>query len=149
MKKSSYSFLVVLFVGVVSMTACTKDMTKTIYNGPDVVEFANPATGTLTRTLTVPTGGTLADSILVQLVAPQRTTATNVNFTIDAASTILSSEYTVTSPSPVSIAASSSSTWVKFRFNKPPASRTLIVTLTGGDNVGASVNWRTFTYTIR
>lgn len=149
MKKTTYSFLVVLFVGVVSMTACTKDMTKTIYNGPDVVEFANPATGALTRTLTVPTGGTLADSILVQLVAPQRTTATNVNFTIDAASTILSSEYTVTSPSPVSIAASSSSTWVKFRFNKPPASRTLIVTLTGGDNVGASVNWRTFTYTIR
>ncbi len=149
MKKTTYSFLVVLLVGVVSMTACTKDLTKTIYSGPDVVEFANPATGTLTRTLTVPTGGTLADSILVQLVAPQRTTATNVNFTIDAASTILSSEYTVTSPSPVSIAASSSSTWVKFRFNKPPASRTLIVTLTGGDRVGASVNWRTFTYTIR
>lgn len=138
-----------LAIGVISMTACTKDLTKTIYNGPDVVEFANPATGSLTRTLTVPTGGTLADSILVQLVAPQRTTATNVNFTIDAASTILSSEYTVTSPSPVTIAASSSSTWVKFRFNKPPASRTLIVTLTGGDRVGASVNWRTFTYTIR
>ena len=149
MKKTTYSFLVVLLVGVVSMTACTKDLTKTIYSGPDVVEFANPATGSLTRTLTVPTGGTLADSILVQLVAPQRTTATNVNFTIDAASTILSSEYTVTSPSPVTIAASSSSTWVKFRFNKPPASRTLIVTLTGGDRVGASVNWRTFTYTIR
>lgn len=138
-----------LAIGVISMTACTKDLTKTIYSGPDVVEFANPATGSLTRTLTVPTGGTLADSILVQLVAPQRTTATNVNFTIDAASTMLSSEYTVTSPSPVTIAASSSSTWVKFRFNKPPASRTLIVTLTGGDRVGASVNWRTFTYTIR
>lgn len=149
MKKSSYSFLVMLAIGVISMTACTKDLTKTIYSGPDVVEFANPATGSLTRTLTVPTGGTLADSILVQLVAPQRTTATNVNFTIDAASTMLSSEYTVTSPSPVTIAASSSSTWVKFRFNKPPASRTLIVTLTGGDRVGASVNWRTFTYTIR
>jgi hypothetical protein len=149
MKKSSYSFLVMLAIGVISMTACTKDLTKTIYSGPDVVEFANPATGSLTRTVTVPTGATVADSILVQLVAPQRTTATNVNFTIDAASTILPAEYTVTSPSPVTIAANSSSTWVKFRFSKPPASRTLIVTLTGGDKVSASVNWRTFTYTIR
>ena len=149
MKKSSYSFLVMLAIGVISMTACTKDLTKTIYSGPDVVEFANPATGSLTRTVTVPTGGSLADSILVQLVGPQRTTATTVTFTVDAASTILSSEYTITSPSPVTIAANSSSTWVKFRFNKPPASRTLRVTLTGGDKVGVSENWKTFTYTVR
>lgn len=137
------------FVMMIMMASCTKDFTKTTYSGPDVVEFANPATGVLTRTITVPTGGTTADSVLVQLVAPQRSTATNVTFTVDAASTILPSEYTLTSPSPVSIAANTSATWVKFRFNKPAASRTLIVTLTGGDNVGASVNWRTFTYTIR
>jgi len=149
MKKSSYSFLVMLAIGVISMTACTKDLTKTIYSGPDVVEFANPATGSLTRTLTVPTGGSLADSILVQLVGPQRTTATTVTFAVDAASTILSSEYTITSPSPVTIAANSSSAWVKFRFNKPPASRTLRVTLTGGDKVGVSENWKTFVYTVR
>jgi hypothetical protein len=143
------NIILIIVLATIGFASCTKDLTKTTYSGPDVVEFANPATGVLTRTLTVPTGGTLNDSVLVQLVAPQRTTAINTTFAVDAASTILPAEYTLLSPSPVVIAPSTSSTWVKFRFSKPAARRTLVLNLTGGDNVNPSANWKTFTYTIQ
>ena len=44
-----------------------------------------------------------------------------------------------------------SANWVKFTFTKPlgGASRTLILNLTGGNDVSPSVNFSRFTYTIR
>lgn len=139
-KNLSFALLIVSV-----FTGCVKDLTQTVYSGEALVEVAP----TIARTLTVTTGVPLRDSILVQLVAPQRTTATNVNYSIGAASTALPAEYTVLTASPVAIAPATSSTWIKFVFTKPPAQRTLVVTLTGGDNVKPSVNFQTFTYTIR
>lgn len=147
--KKNFIYTLILFFVIGSLVSCTKDFTKTVYSGPDVVEFANPGTGVLTRTVTVTAGTPLADSVLVQLVGPQRTTNTNVTFTVDPSSTILASEYTLVSPSPVVITPGTSSTWVKFRFTKPPASRTLLLNLTGGDGVQTSQNWKLFTYTVR
>jgi hypothetical protein len=149
MKKNNLVIIFALAFFCISIGSCTKDFTQTIYSGPDIVEFANPATGVLTRTITVPTGTTVLDSVLVQLVAPQRSIPINTTFTVDAASTILPAEFTLLSPSPVVIASSTSSTWVKFRFSKPAARRTLVLNLTGGDNVNASANWKIFTYTIQ
>ncbi len=149
MKKNNLVIIFALaFLGI-TIGSCTKDFTQIIYSGSDIVEFANPATGVLTRTITVPTGTTVLDSVLVQLVAPQRSTPINTTFTVDVASTILPAEYTLLSPSPVVISTSTSSTWVKFRFSKPAARRTLVINLTGGDNVTASANWKIFTYTIQ
>lgn len=135
------------FLIAIAFTSCVKDLTNTVYSGPDLIEIAP----TIAKTITVPTtaGAVVRDSILVQLVGPQRTSGTNVIYSIDASSTALASECTLLTPSPVIISAGTSSTWIKFAFIKPAAQRTFIVNLTGGDNVTPSVNFKTFTYTLR
>lgn len=143
MKLISNFSLFISFTILVSFTGCVKDLTNTVYNGPDLVEFY-PTSKTVTTT-TAPR----ADSILVQLVGRQRNSPINVTFTVNSTSTALPAEYSITTPSPVVIPANSSNVWIKFTLNKVSTRKTLLIDLTGGDNVSPSANFKTFTYTLQ
>ncbi len=144
-KYNKFSLLIIVTVTVLFFTGCVKDLTGTVYNGADLVEFANPVSKTITTT-----AAPKPDSILVQLVGKQRTTATSVTYTTNASSTaIAGTDYTIVTPSPVVIAANTSSTWIKFTLNKVSTVKTIMIDLTGGDAVQPSVNYKTFTFTLK
>ena len=149
--RNLYKSMVVVFL-IVSLTSCVKDTTNTTYAGPDLVEFANPnyiaplnPTAKTVATTTTPKN----DSMYIQLVGPQRSTGTNVTFAVDAASTaVAGTDYSLTTPSPVEIAASTSGVKVRVVLNKVTAQKKLIINLTGGDKVTPSANFKTFTFTL-
>lgn len=146
MKKSMNKVYIAVFAGLtIFMSACVKDLTNTVYNGPSLVEFANPISKSVTTTVTP-----RADSILVQLVGPQRSTPTNVTFrVVDTSTAVSGTDFVLVTPSPVVIPANSSRVWIKFTLNKVSSTKLLWVDLTGGDNVTPSTNFRRFTYTLR
>ena len=140
------ALLIVLFAG------CVKDTTNTTYNGPDLVEFANPnyiaPINPISRTVATTTTPK-TDSMFIQLVGPQRTTATSVTFAVDAASTaVLGTDFSISTPSPVEIAPNTSGVKVRVVLNKVTSQKKLIINLTGGDKVTASANFKTFTFTL-
>ncbi len=144
-KYNKLSCLIIATVTVLIFTGCVKDLTKTVYNGADLVEFANPISKSVTTTAAVK-----PDSILVQLVGKQRSIGTSVTYSINASSTaVAGTDYTVVTPSPVMIDANKSSVWIKFNLNKVTAPKTLIVNLTGGYLVVPSENYKTFTYSLK
>jgi len=127
---------------IAGITACTKEKIVQ-YDGPDLVEFAATAK-TITTTATPK-----EDSILVQLVGRQRTAATSITFQADAGSTAVTpADYEVLTATP-SIPANASSGWIKFKFNKVTSQKTLKLILTGGDNLKASENFKTYTFTLK
>lgn len=141
MKK--YIAYIVILAGAVAFVACDKEKDRVLYNGPDLVEFY-PVSKTVTTAATPK-----ADSIKFQLVGPQRSTPINVTFEIDPSSdAVATTDYTITTPT-VTIPANSSVGWIKFSFNKVSTTKTLKVVLTGGDEIEASENFKTFTYTLK
>ena len=136
-----------IFVG-----GCVKDTTNTTYNGPDLIEFANPnyiaplnPIAKTVATTTTPKN----DSMFVQLVGPQRATGTSVTYAVDAASTaVLGTDFTITTPSPLEIAAGTSGVKIRVVINKVTTQKKIIINLTGGDRVTPSANFKTFTFTL-
>jgi hypothetical protein len=145
--------VIIVALSVILFSSCVKDTTNTTYNGPALVEFANPnyiaPINPIARTVTT-TISPKNDSLYIQLVGKQRSTATNVTFAVDAASTaVAGTDYSITTPSPAVIAANTSGVTVRLVLNKVASQKTLIVNLTGGDNVTPSANYKTFTYTLK
>lgn len=126
----------------VALVSCTKDNTKTLYNGPALIEFYP-----LTKTVYSAPGITNLDSVVVQLVSEQTASNRNITYTADASSTAATpTDYEFTGQS--MIPASSSFGAVYFNIKPVSANKTLKVTLTGGDNLTASKNYGTATVTI-
>jgi len=146
--KKYFNYILILSGVVAFFTGCVKDLTGTIYNGPDFVEIYGTSLP-LGKTVTTTTTPKL-DSFLVQLVGKQRSAATNVTFEVAATSTaVATTDYVINTPSPVALPANSSSVWVRFTFNKVSTQKTLILNLTGGDNLQPSQNYKTFTFTLK
>lgn len=146
--KKYFNYILILSGVIAFFTGCVKDLTGTVYKGPDLVEIYGTSLP-LAKTITTTTTPKL-DSFLVQLVGKQRSTATNVTFVVDAASTaVATTDYVINTPSPVALPANTSSVWIKFLFNKVSSQKTLIINLTGGDNVQPSQNYKTFTFTLK
>jgi hypothetical protein len=155
MKKYIKNSIAVIIVAssVILFSSCVKDTTNTTYTGSALIEFANPnyiaPINPIARTVTT-TAAPKNDSLYIQLVGSQRGIATNVNFAVDAASTaVAGTDYSITTPSPAVIAANTSGVTVRLVLNKVASQKTLIVNLTGGDNVTPSANYKTFTYTLK
>ena len=147
--------LLSLSLGLIVLQSCTKDKMNevgTVYTGAPVIEFAH-LTGSLNRSVafssTTATQGT--DSVKIQLVGPQRATPTTVTFQVDPTSTaVAGTDYInlTTTTNTVVIPANQSFVWVVFRFNRPASgTKTLVLNLVGGDNVGVSQNYKTMTFT--
>jgi hypothetical protein len=146
--KKYFNYIFILSVVLVFFIGCVKDLTGTVYNGPDFVEIYGTSLP-LAKTVTTTTTPKL-DSFLVQLVGKQRSTATNVTFEVAATSTaVATTDYVINTPSPITLPANSSSMWVRFTFNKVSSQKTLIINLTGGDNLQPSQNYKTFTFTLK
>ncbi|HYE55336.1 MAG TPA: hypothetical protein VD996_10845 [Chitinophagaceae bacterium] len=137
-------FISILFlITACIVIGCDKEKDPIIYTGPDFVEFF-PVSRSVTTT-----AAPKRDSFLVQLVGPQRSTATKITFQIDPSSTaVASTDYELLTPA-VEIPANSSSAWIKFRLFKVSSTKTLKVNLTNADGTKVSPNYNTFVYTLR
>jgi len=100
-----------------------------------------------------PTGFIRAtDSILVQLIGPQRSTPTVINYTVRSTSTAIEGthyNFAPTGARTVTIAANSSSAYILINtipnsVAAAPASATLILDLTGGSGIPPSFNFKSF-----
>ncbi len=151
---------------VTALSGCFENPSY-IYEGATVVEFKNPRAGFATqpsnnvsnaiRTRTV-RQGIGRDSILVQLVGPQRSTPTTVSYTVNPSSTAVEgTNYSIIgTKGSVTIPANSSNAYVVVQFllgipSTAPTNQTvnLSMTLTGSDGMLPSENYKTFTFTIR
>jgi hypothetical protein len=150
------NFYYIGIITLISFSSCVKDTTNITYNGPDLVEFANPnyiaPLNPIAKTITTTTivaGSPRADSMFIQLVGPQRNVDTKVNFEIDALSTaVVGTDYTLITPSPAIIPANTSGIKVRVTVNKVSAQKKIIFNIISGDNVTPSVNFKTFTFTL-
>ena len=160
------SSLLVLVGLMFSLTGCFESPSW-VYEGASVVEFKNPRAGFATQ----PTNnvvnvirartirqGVGRDSILVQLVGPQRSTPTTVGYIVAGTSTAVEGvNYAVVgTKGSVVIPANSNSAYVVLQLlpgipATAPATQTvtLAMTLTGGNTTPPSENYKTFTFTIR
>lgn len=150
-----------MFAGlIILVTACFEDPgTKILLDDVSVIEIqeATTATGldiskTYKRTVD---GLNLRDSIRVNLVGPQKSTAVNVSFSIDASSTaVAGTHYNLITTSSVAIPANSSFGFIYYEViddNIPTTeSYKLKFSLTGADG-GATISakYGAFTRTIR
>jgi len=161
------SSLLLLLVGLTfSLTGCFESPSW-VYEGASVVEFKNPRAGFATQptnnAVNVVRARTIRqgigrDSILVQLVGPQRPTPTTVGYIVAGTSTAVEGvNYNIIgTKGSIVIPANSSSAYVVLQFlsgipTTAPATQTvsLAMTLTGGDTTPPSENYKTFTFTIR
>jgi hypothetical protein len=151
-------WLLSLSTALVVLQSCKKDPMDepgTVYTGPTQIEFAH-LTGTQNRVVVYTTASpnVMTDSVKIQLIGPQRSTPTTVNFTVDAAGTtgVAGTDYVnlTTTTNSVVIPANASFAWVVFRFTRPATgSKTLKLTLTGGEDVVVAENYKNMTFTWR
>jgi hypothetical protein len=146
--KQIKSTIFILFALVLS--SCMKDR-ENIYDGPTVVEIV-PTTASIKKGTVVAPGTAVAT---VQLVGPQVSTATEINYQVATTSTGVSgTDYTISgTPGKVTIPANSSSgaitiTALPATFPNPTGTRTVVITLLGNDTVKPSANYKTYTLTI-
>ena len=170
--KKIISYITIIFAVCIMLTGCLpeKDDTRLVYKGPTQVEFKNFTAGQLSAVLTAKGISTAAadaqtdtshtalinvranDSLLVQLVGPQRTTPTIVTYAIRAASTAVEGTHFNFNPvaaRTVTIPANSSSVYIIVNPipNSVPVvgqSVTLIVDLIGAPNTTVSHNFKSF-----
>lgn len=143
--------LIILLVLPLLLTGCLNDLfdkgdVEKTYDGPTVVGFFP-----LQREATLASGAT---SVQVQLIGEQRTSDLAVNYTVSGSSTaVAGTHYTITSPSPVTIAAGTSTVNIGISLiaGSVPAgqNRVLILELQGGQGVEASANLATARVIIR
>lgn len=144
--------LIILLVLPLLLTGCLNDLfdkgdVEKTYDGPTVVGFFPlQREARLTNTTTT--------SVQVQLIGEQRTSDLQVSYTVSGSSTaVAGTHYTITSPSPVTIAAGTST--VNIGINLIPGSLAagqsgvLILELQGGQGVEASANLATARVIIR
>ncbi|WP_345955506.1 hypothetical protein [Mucilaginibacter sp. PAMB04168] len=139
-----------LAFAVFVITACKKEYDT--YEGSSVVEFS-PAVKSRSQG-TVATPG--YDSVKVQLVGPQRSTAAELNYTVDASSTaVAGTHYTIANTGKLTLPANSSFGWIRVNLipgsiptNSTANQRKLVLKLDGNSELPASVNYRTYTLTI-
>ncbi|WP_113660956.1 hypothetical protein [Pedobacter nanyangensis] len=154
----------------ISMLGCFPE-DKNTYDGPTVVEFKNhlfgklggslpagvlssPAPTVLGRNISVAQRGT--DTIYVQLVGPQSSSATEVNYTVATTNTAVEGtnyNFRPVGARKMTIPANSSVGYLLVDVipGSVPTSttRSLAVTLVGNGTVKASENYKTFTLTLR
>lgn len=134
--------LIVLLVLPLLLSGCLNDLfdkgdVEKSYDGPPVVGFfplqqeASIANNTAT--------------VQVQLIGEQRSSNLDVNFSVNGSSTaVAGTHYNIATPSPVTIAANSSTVNIVINLVagslEAGQSRTLLLDLGGGQGVDASVN---------
>ncbi len=155
-KIKNFYYIGILLATIIFSSSCVKDTTNTTYDGPDLVEFANPnyiaPLNPIAKTIittSIVAGSPRADSMFIQLVGPQRKADTKVNFELSTLSTAVEgTDFTLTTPSPAIILANTSGVKIRLTVNKVTVQKRIIFNITSGDNVTPSANFKTFTFTL-
>lgn len=170
-----YLSLVAIVVSALSGCLPEKASEALVYKGPTVVEIKNHMTGLATtatvltargfytataqtdssRTVLLNTRGT--DSVLVQLVGPQSTSATVLNYSVRSTSTAIEGtnyNFVPANSRTVTIPANSSSAYILIAMipnslTTVGTTRTVIIDLLGNSTVLPSANYSKFLLTIR
>lgn len=150
MKKTKFIYILTVALGIGTLlTSCMKDRAN-IYTGPTVVEFS-PITGTATAKKG--TGAVTTATVAVQLVGPQVSTATDINYIVETTSTGVSgTDYSIGGTAgKVTIPANSSSANIvitPLTGFTVAGTKKVIITLTGNSTIAPSANYKTYTCTI-
>ncbi len=160
------SFFVGLSLLMLSLNACFENPSF-LYEGATVVEFKNQRNGFATQPVNNVSNAVRArtvrqgigrDSILIQLVGPQRATATAVAYTVNPTSTAVEGTHyaIIGTKGSLTIPANSSTGYLVFQFlpgiaATAPATQTVTISLTlaGSEEIKPSENYKNFTYTVR
>ncbi|WP_315819966.1 hypothetical protein [Paraflavitalea speifideaquila] len=134
----------IAFGTLITIISCEKERIIT-YDGPDAIEFYPVARTVYTPTFVYP------DSAKIQFVAPQRVNDAKVTYGIDATNStaVAATDYQITGTTgETAVPANTSFAFIKYNLSPATASKKLIFTLSGGDNVKVSENYKTHTLTI-
>ncbi|MDJ1504426.1 hypothetical protein [Xanthocytophaga agilis] len=167
--KINYIAIVLLAVSSILMSSCMEEE-DFHYTDPTLVEFKNdrfgltaqPANNTAntfnSRTVKQ---GLVRDSILVQLVGPQKSVETEINYVVDgpnSSNAVTTAEEGInfnfeTTKGKVIIPANSSFGYIKLSLLSGIAegetqTKRIVFTLMGNEDIGPSQNYKIFTYTI-
>lgn len=137
------------------VTGCLNDLfdqDDNTFEGPSQLGWQNANTS-FTRSVNEPAGGGAATTttVNVQLIGAQESSDMTAPFTVGGTAQA-GVHYNVTTPSPVTIAANTSSAPVIIQLLDSPLTagqtRTIILTLQDGSRAIAAENFKTFTITI-
>ena len=133
----------IAFGALTAVVSCEKEKIVT-YDGPDAVEFYPVSKTVYTPTFAYP------DSAKIQFVAKQRTSDAKVTYAVDTATTaVAATDYQITGTAgETAVPANNSFAYIKYNLLPVTASKKLVFTLTGGDNIKASENYKKYTLTI-
>jgi len=149
--KQIKSIIFIIFTLTTVLSSCMKDR-ENLYDGPTVVEIV-PTTASIKKGTLAAPGSAVAT---VQLVGPQVSTATEINYQVATTSTGVSgTDYTISGTlGKVTIPANSSSGTITITAlpatfpTSTGTTRTVVITLLGNDTVKPSANYKTYTLTI-
>jgi len=161
MKLNQSIYIILLAITTLS---CRKERDLT-YQGPDVVEFSNPITGVNTKLTGQSIGGTSVvgdnanipirgdrDSIIIQLVGPQRAQAIDIDYTVVPGTAVEGTDYEILGTrGKVTIPANASAAAIRVRLlNTSTNVRTVSfrISNTNVGDVGVSENYRTYALSI-
>ena len=153
-----------ILVSSLMLVSCFEAEDKS-FNGPEEFQFNNQSLGRIASTIPGVTAQSLisktvnqatvrVDSVEVQLIGVQKSTALEVSYNVDATSTaVAGTHYTLVSPGKVTLAPNTSSTYVKYNViaGGIPAGGSpvrLILNLEGAPGIPAGENHKRFTVTI-
>ncbi|WP_134087925.1 hypothetical protein [Olivibacter sp. XZL3] len=148
-------------------SACRKERDLS-YQGPTVVEFSNPATGTTVKTMGPTIGGSSLkgdnpaipirgdrDSVLIQLVGPQRNDPVDIYYEVIPATAVEGVDFQIIGePGSVTIESNSSATAIYLRLlnrdTNPASIKNVAFRITGTNqsDVSPSANYSSFTANI-
>jgi len=163
--KLNHSIYIILVA--ITTLSCRKERDLT-YQGPDVVEFSNPLTGVNTKLAGQSIGGISVvgdnanipirgdrDSIIIQLVGPQRSQAIDIDYTVVPGTAVEGTDYEIIGTrGKVTIPANSSAAAIRVRLlntsTTPANVRTVSfrISNTSVGDVGVSENYRTYALSI-
>ena len=164
MKLNQSIYIILLAITTLS---CRKERDLT-YQGPDVVEFSNPITGVNSKLAGQSIGGTSVvgdnanipirgdrDSIIIQLVGPQRAQAIDIDYTVVPGTAVEGTDYEILGTrGKVTIPANASATAIQVRLLNTSTTSTNVRTVsfrisnTSVGDVGVSENYRTYALSI-
>ena len=150
MKRTTYIYTIIVLAIAGVIASCGKDLR--VYNGPNQVEFSPIVKSRSQGTVAVPG----YDSVKVQVIGAQLSSAQTLSYNIDASSTaVAGTHYSIPNSGTFTLPANSSFGYI--RINLVPGSiassattsqKTLVLNLTGNSALPASPNYSKYTLTI-
>lgn len=152
MKKMNIKIILSALLLMFAMTSCFEDDNEeNKYEGPALVEFDAPTLSSSYVRNTNAGAGTITE--LVNLIAPQFSTAQTITYSVDAANStaVAGTHYTIDGTFTIDANSSTGLASITILGAAIPAgeTRTVVLVLEGNDLIGVSENYKSVTINIR